>query len=111
MTLNTDQLAELLAGIARAQNAIAEAIDRSEPGWRSTHLVPELNIAANLRAGDPRLIDLPARILLRLQGRAGLDLNVIKADLDRLASGGTPAVAPAPPSTSEASGELDFSKA
>jgi hypothetical protein len=86
MELTTDQLADLLIGIARAQNAVIDAVERIEPGFRSTHAVPVLNVAANMRAGDPRMIDLPSRLLLRLQGRVALDPVLVKADLERLAS-------------------------
>jgi hypothetical protein len=54
------------------------------PGFKNTHLSSVLNVAANMRTGDPRLIDLPARVLLRYQGRAAVDIGAIKADLDRL---------------------------
>jgi hypothetical protein len=87
MNLTSDQLADLLIGIARAQNAIIDAVDRVEPGFRSTHAVPILSVAANLRAGDPRMIDLPSRVLLRLQGRVAVDPAAVKADLERLVSG------------------------
>lgn len=107
--MTSDQLAELLAGIARAQTAIADAIDRAEPGWKSTYLVPVLQVAANVRVAEPRFIDLPSRILLRNQGRAGLDVAAIKADLERLLA--APAVAPAAAAPAAASGDvLDFSK-
>jgi len=56
--------------------------------------VPLLNVAANMRAGDPRAIDLSSRILLRLQGRVALDNAQVKADVERLAQGpSAPAVA------------------
>jgi len=84
MNLTSDQLADLLIGIARAQNAIIDAVERAEPGFRSTHAVPILNVAANMRAGDPRMIDLPSRILLRFQGRVAIDPGAVKADLERL---------------------------
>ncbi len=57
-----------------------------------------------MRAGDPRMIDLSARILMRLQGRVALDNVAVKADLERLMSG-KPAVAATP----AAAGGLDFS--
>jgi hypothetical protein len=91
MNLNSDQLADLIIGIARAQNALIDAIERAEPGFRSTHAVPILNVAANMRAGDPRMIDLPSRVLLRLQGRVAVDPASVKADLERLVSGKAPA--------------------
>jgi len=87
MNLTTDQLADLLIGIARAQNAVIEAMERSSPGFRSQHAVPIITVAANMRAGDPRMIDLPSRVLLRLQGRVAVDPAGVKADLERLASG------------------------
>ena len=82
--MNHDQLAELLAGIAKSQNAILDAIDRANPGFKATYLTPVLNVAANMRAAEPRLVDLPSRVLMRYQGRAAVDLDAIKVDLDRL---------------------------
>jgi hypothetical protein len=86
MSITNEQLAELLSGIARSQQAIIDAIERSDGGWRNTHLIPVLNVAANIRQADPRLIDLPSRILLRLQGRAAVDSAPILADIERLFS-------------------------
>ena len=105
--MNHDQLAELLAGIAKAQNATLDAVDRAMPGFKTTHLAPVLNVAANMRVGDPRLVDLPSRILLRYQGRAAVDLGAIKADLERLlgAGGAAPggsATAPVAPASGAA---------
>ena len=116
MNLTTDHLADLLIGIARAQNAVIDAVDRVNPGFRSQHAVPLITLAANMRAGDPRMIDLSARILMRLQGRVALDAAQVKADLERLMSGKAPAPAPsaapraaaAPAAAADASG-LDFS--
>lgn len=98
MDISSEYLADLLIGIARSQSALIDAIDRANPGFRSTHAVPILTVAANLRAGDPRAIDLPSRILLRLQGRVALDNAQVKADVERLAKGpSAPAVAFIPP--------------
>ena len=105
MSITNEQLAELLSGIARAQQAIVDAIERSDGGWRNTHLIPVLNVAANVRQADPRLIDLPSRILLRYQGRVAVDNVSIVADLERLFSqlpdaapaDASAATAPAPP--------------
>jgi len=98
MDISSEYLADLLIGIARAQNAVIDAVDRANPGFRSTHVVPLLNVAANMRAGDPRAIDLSSRILLRLQGRIALDNAQVKADVERLAQGpSAPAVAFTPP--------------
>ena len=120
MNITSEYLADLLIGVARAQNAIIDAIERAEPGFRSTHLVPILTVAANMRAGDPRMIDLPSRILLRLQGRVALDNAQVKADIERLATEAKKdAVAFTPPQAPNAAkaagpatvsgGDLDFS--
>ena len=103
MNLTTAHLADILIGIARAQNAVIEAMERASPGFRNTHAVPLITVAANMRAGDPRTIDLPSRILMRLQGRVALDNAAVKADLDRLL-GGAPAAA-----AKSGGSELDFS--
>ena len=82
MNLSTEQLAELLAGIARSQQAIIDAIESESGGWRNTHLLPKLNTASNMRLATPRLLDIPSRILLRSQGRVAMDvaqLEIAKA--------------------------------
>ena len=94
--MTNDQLAELLSGIAKSQNAMLDAVDRAMPGFKATHLGPVLNIAANIRQADPRLIDLPSRVLLRLQGRVAPDQSAIVADLDRLLGTAAAAAQPAP---------------
>src|SRR2546421_97419 len=87
MNLTTEHLADILIGVARAQNAVIDAMERASPGFRHTHALPLITLAANMRAGDPRMIDLSARILMRLQGRVALDNAAVKADLERLMSG------------------------
>ena len=87
MEISSEYLADLLIGIAKAQTAIIDAVERANPGFRNTHAVPLLQVAANMRAGDPRLIDLPSRVLLRMQGRVALDNAAVVADLERLAKG------------------------
>jgi hypothetical protein len=59
-------------------------VERGDPGWRNTHLVPILSVAANMRSPDSRLIDLPSRILLRYQGKVAPDSASIVTDLERL---------------------------
>jgi hypothetical protein len=54
------------------------------------------------------MIDLSARILMRLQGRVALDNAAVKADLERLTSGKPAAAAATKPAA--AAGGLDFSK-
>lgn len=89
MNLTTEQLAELLHGIARSQQAIIDAVDGDRGGWRNTHLLPKLNTAANLRLATSRLQDIPSRILLRSQGRIAMDVVTIARALEEAANGAT----------------------
>ncbi len=81
MNITVEQLAELLAGIARSQQAVIDAIEGESAGWRNRHLLQKLNVAANLRIPDPRLLDIPSRILLRSQTRVPMDNETIARDL------------------------------
>jgi hypothetical protein len=80
--MDNTQLAELLMGIAKAQAAVIDAIERANPGFKNNHAVPILTTAANVRASVPRIQDLPARILLRMQGRSAFDVAQIRQDLE-----------------------------
>lgn len=95
MNFSTEQIAELLAGIARSQQAIIDAIESENGGWRNTHLLPKLNTAANMRLATSRLLDIPSRILLRSQGRVPMNVAIITRALEE-ALGGTTAAPPAP---------------
>ena len=90
MNLTIEQVAELLAGIARSQQAIIDAIESESGGWRNTHLLPKLNTASNMRLATPRLLDIPSRILLRSQGRIPMDVATITRVLEE-ATGALPA--------------------
>ena len=83
--ITSQQLAELLVGIARAQQAIIEAAESQRAGFKG-HLAPALQSAArNRNTGHiPTLSDLPARILLAHQGRSGPDVAQITRELDGL---------------------------
>ena len=97
MNLNVEQIAELLAGIARSQQAIVEAIESDSGGWRNTHLLPKLNTASNMRLATPRLIDIPSRILLRSQGRVPMDVpNIVRVIEEALGATTVAAAAPTP---------------
>jgi hypothetical protein len=109
MNLSSEHLADILIGIARAQNAVIDAMERANPGFRSSHALPFITLAANMRAGDPRLIDLSARILMRLQGRVALENAAVKADLERLISGVPAKSAAASKAAAADAGGLDFS--
>jgi hypothetical protein len=93
--ISTQQLAELLSGIARAQAAVIQGIESAMPGTRGSHVVPALQSAAHLLDHpDPTLVDLPVRVLLSYMGRVGPDTANIKRDLERLLSGAAPAATP-----------------
>lgn len=111
LQISAQQLAELLSGIARAQSAIINGIDRAMTGAKSTHIMPVLGNAAHLRdRPQATLVDLPVRILMAYESRVGPDLAAIQKDLERLC-GGTPAAAPAAPAATPAAeaGDMDFS--
>jgi len=100
MNLTTHQLAEILVGIARAQQAVIDAMESSKAGFRGTFLAPALDGAAKIRTTGraPTLQEFPARVLLQCQGRAGPNVEQIVKDLDALLTGQvvTPsAIAPA----------------
>ena len=106
MQISAQQLAELLAGIARAQAAIVNGLENELAGVRSGRILPALQNAAHLRDHpQPTLTDLPVRLFLASMGRVGPDPAVVAKDLERLCGGGAAAPAPA----ADAPG-LDFSK-
>ena len=84
--LTSEQLAEVLIGIARAQQAIVDAIESSRPGFKTTHLAPLLDTAAKTRNTGylPGLADLPARVLVACQTRTGPELAAVTRDLNEI---------------------------
>ncbi len=111
LQISAQQLAELLSGIARAQSAVINGVDRAMTGAKSTHILPALSNVAHMRdRPEPSLIDLPVRILLSYESRVGPNLAAIQKDLERLC-GGTPPAAAAPGSAAPTSdaGDMDFS--
>lgn len=91
MNLTTHQLAEILIGVARSQQAIIEGIESMKAGFKGTYLAPALESVAKIRStGRPlALQDFPARVLLQCQGRAGPNIEQIVRDLEILLSGQT----------------------
>ncbi len=89
MNLTTQQLAEILIGIARTQQAVIDAIESSKAGFKGTHLAPALDSVAKIRSTGrpPSLQDFPARVLLQCQGRAGPNIGQMVRDLEDLLSG------------------------
>ena len=108
LQISAQQLAELLAGIARAQAAVVNGLESELAGVRSGRIVPAVQNVAHLRDHpEPTLVDLPVRILLGAMGRIPPDPAVIAKDLERLIGGAKPAEAPAGADSGE---NLDFSK-
>lgn len=108
------QLAELLAGIGRAQAAMVHGLESEFAGVRSGRIVPAVQNAAHLRDHpEPTLVDLPVRVLLTSMGRIPPDPAVIARELERLISGTVTAAATkeeAAAASAPAAGDaLDFS--
>jgi hypothetical protein len=100
MSITTQQLAELLIGVARSQQAIIDAVEGLKAGFKGTYMSPALDSVAKMRSTGRAvtLQDFPARVLVQCQGRAGPNLEQIVKDLDDLLAGKitTPsAIAPA----------------
>jgi hypothetical protein len=94
---STQQLAELLIGIARAQTALIHGLESAMAGVKTQHILPQLQNLAHLRDHpEPTLIDLPVRILLTSQGRVPPDPAAVVRDLERLFAAPPAAAAPAP---------------
>ena len=126
LQISATQLAELLAGIGRAQAAMVQGLENELAGVRSGRVVPAVQNAAHLRDHpDPTLVDLPVRIFLQSMGRVGPDPAVIAKELERLINGtastrstqaeAAAAAAPAAraanaPPTTGGDDALDFSK-
>lgn len=86
-SLTTEQVAELLLGIARAQLAFADAIESSKAGFKMTHLRPNIESAARIKMNRPvALADLPSRLLLQMLGRNPPALDQIARELQSLLS-------------------------
>ena len=92
LQISAIQLAELLAGIGRAQAAIVQGLENELAGVRSGRIVPALQNAAHLRDHpEPTLVDLPVRVCINSMGRIPPDPAVIARDLERLINGTTTA--------------------
>ena len=86
--LTTQQLAEILLGIARAQYAIVEAMENSKAGFKATHFRPTLESSSRIRSNQPEtLVDFPSRVLLQMMGRTGPDAGRVARDLEALLAG------------------------
>jgi len=94
-SLTTQQLAELLLGIARSQLALADAVESSKAGFKSIHLRNTVESAARLKVNRPvALVDLPARLLLQMLGRSAPTADQVKRELEMLLAGAEPSGTP-----------------
>lgn len=109
--ITTQQLAELLIGIARSQQAVIDAIESAQAGFKGKHLSPALQSTAKLRNMDyvATLQDLPARVLLQCQGRVGPDLAQLVSVLEAMLAEKRSPIAPAsvPPAIARAASQMD----
>ncbi len=88
--ITTQQLAQLLLGIARAQNAIIEALENSKAGFKATHFRPAVETASRIRSNMPdTLADYPSRLLLQMLGRTAPDSDRVLRDLEALLGRGS----------------------
>ena len=104
--ITTQQLAELIIGIARSQQAIVEGMESMKAGFKSTHFSPALDNSARTRVTTRPLTlqEFPARVLLQCMGRAGPNVEQVARDLEALLAGHSPAAAAAARSTPAAPG-------
>lgn len=112
MNLTTQQLAEILIGIARSQQAIIDAIESSKAGFKGTYLAPALDSTSKIRStGRPlTLLELPARVLMQCQSRGGPNTEQLVRDLELLLSGQPAAPAAAPRAAAPITGAAVASK-
>ena len=106
--LTTQQIAQLLLGIARAQNAMIEAMEASKAGFKSTHFRPTLESASRIRSNRTEtLADYPSRLLLQMLGRTGPNADQVAQDLETLL-GAQPAAGPASAGSAADAKSLDM---
>jgi len=99
--ITTQQLAELIIGIARAQQAIVEGMESLKAGFKTTHFAPALDNTAKTRVTTRPLTlqEFPARVLMQCMGRAGPSVEQVTRDLEALLAGQSPLAAAAEPAT------------
>lgn len=83
--LTTQQMAELLVGIARAQYAVIEALENSSAGFKSRYFRPMLESTSRIRSNQPEMLaDFPSRVLLGMLGRNAPDTVQVARNLEAL---------------------------
>jgi hypothetical protein len=84
-TITAEQMAELLLGIARSQLAMADAMESSKSGFKSTHLRGQVESASRIKVNRPvALADFPSRLLLQMLGRNAPTIGDVTNDLRAL---------------------------
>jgi len=113
--VTTQQLAEIIIGVARTQQAIVDGMESLKAGFKTTHFAPALDNTAKIRVTTRPLTlqEFPARVLMQCMGRAGPNLEQITRDLEALLSGQpvtatAPAAAAAGPAAATDSASLDM---
>lgn len=90
--ITTEQIAQLLMGVARSQQAIIDAIENSKAGFKSTHLRSFLETASRIRSNHQEtLADFPSRLLLQMMGRNAPDSEKVERELAAMVTGVTTA--------------------
>jgi hypothetical protein len=106
-SFTTHQLAELLLGVARSQQAIIDAIEDSKAGFKSTHFRPMLETASRIRSNRAEtLADFPPRLLLHMLGRSAPAADLVARELEVLLARAD--AGPMPPPGAEAGGTGSF---
>ena len=104
MDLTQRQLAQILLGVARAQQAIIDALENSKAGFKSTHFRPAVETAARIRSNRAEtLAEFPSRLLLQMMSRNGPDTDSVLQDLEKLLAQPDAVAAPAAPAPAAAS--------
>ena len=86
--MTTQQMAQLMLGVARAQLAMLDAVENTRAGFKATHVRGILESASRIRSNSPEtLSDFPARLLLQMLGRNPPALERVAHDLEVLVSG------------------------
>lgn len=110
--ITTQQLAEIIIGVARSQQAIVDAVESQRAGFKGSHLASSLDNAAKSRVTTRPLTlqEFPSRVLLQCMGRSGPNIEQLTHDLDALLSSqtGASATSTAPAAPADSAQSLDM---
>ena len=105
--ITTEQMAQLLMGVAKAQLAILDSVENMKAGFKFTHVRPTLETASRIRSNvQETLGDFPSRLLLQMLGRNPPALERVVHDLEALVSGHS-TTPPPPAPASDAGPDVD----